>query len=70
MRHQRVAPRVALWIVAGLALGCFESHSTGMRNMQPGTGAAVEVSLPLKSKKIKDEGLLPPDPKAPPLNRR
>jgi hypothetical protein len=64
---------VGLVAAIGCGLGC-SSEPTGMKGMEPGTGAPKEIPQPGggpggKRKNGKFEPDADPDPKAPPLNR-
>jgi hypothetical protein len=65
MRFPHWACYVGVLTAVLLVLGCDDSKSKGMRNMQPGTGPDVQLEIKTKhgKKPLPPEG---PPPKAPP----
>jgi hypothetical protein len=65
MRLPRWTCYVGILTGVFLVLGCGDSKSGGMRNMEPGTGPAVQLDIKTKHGK-KPLPAEPPPPKAPP----
>jgi hypothetical protein len=69
MRGFRYAFLVGAALSVVPVLGCVESNEE-MKNMKLGTGPGRDAEIKLKNGRTKPLGEEPPNPQAPPLNRK